>query len=238
MNGGGFEEGTTGDAEGTPDNGAAFTADDTEFNIFNTDRRLDALQTLADALAGIEQKKSVVYFSSGMNQTGQDNQVQLRRTIDRANRANVSIYAADMRGLQAHGAGRRRDAGQRSRAHRRSPARRCRISSIARQPPQDTLTTMADDTGGRAFFDSNAFGQVFDRVVNDTSAYYVLGYSSTNPARDGRFRRIKVTTEASGPEARISLRLLRTARLRALDEGRSRAAARRISCFRICPRPI
>jgi hypothetical protein len=57
---------------------------------------------------------------------------------------------------------------------------------------QDTLTTIAEDTGGRAFFDANTFGQVFDRVVNDTSAYYVLGYSSTNPARDGRFRRIRV----------------------------------------------
>ena len=57
---------------------------------------------------------------------------------------------------------------------------------------QETLTTMAEDTGGRAFFDSNAFGDVFQRVVNDTSAYYVLGYSSTNPARDGRFRRLTV----------------------------------------------
>ena len=36
-----------------------------------------------------------------MSQSGQDNQVELRRTVDRANRANVSIYAADMRGLQA-----------------------------------------------------------------------------------------------------------------------------------------
>ena len=51
---------------------------------------------------------------------------------------------------------------------------------------------MAEDTGGRAFFDANTFGQVFDRVVADTSAYYVLGYSSTNAARDGRFRRIRV----------------------------------------------
>jgi hypothetical protein len=62
---------------------------------------------------------------------------------------------------------------------------------------QDTLTTMAEDTGGRAFFDSNGFGAVFDRVVNDTSAYYVLGYSSTNAARDGRFRRIKVRLKRS-----------------------------------------
>ncbi|HMB81430.1 MAG TPA: VWA domain-containing protein, partial [Vicinamibacterales bacterium] len=62
---------------------------------------------------------------------------------------------------------------------------------------QDTLTTMAEDTGGRAFFDSNSFSEVFQRVVADTSAYYVLGYSSSNAARDGRFRRIKVRLKRS-----------------------------------------
>jgi VWFA-related protein len=56
----GFEEGATGDSEGTPDTGAPFTVDDTEFNIFNTDRRLQALQTLSEALSGIDQKKSIV----------------------------------------------------------------------------------------------------------------------------------------------------------------------------------
>jgi VWFA-related protein len=187
----GFDAGTTGDAEDTPDNGAAFTPDDTEFNIFNTDRRLDALQTLADQLSGIEQKKSVIYFSSGMSQQGQDNQVQLRRTVDRANRANVSIYAADMRGLQAIVPG-----GDASTASTRGVSAfngaSTRNQGDRLSASQDTLTTMAEDTGGRAFFDSNSFGAVFDKVVNDTSAYYVLGYSSTNPARDGRFRRIKV----------------------------------------------
>jgi VWFA-related protein len=187
----GFEEGTTGDSEGTPDNGTAFTPDDTEFNIFNTDRRLDALQTLSDALAGIEQKKSVIYFSSGMSQSGQDNQVELRRTVDRATRANVSIYAADMRGLVALVPG-----GDATQASTRGvsafsgASTRTQVDNLAGS--QDTLSTMAEDTGGRAFFDSNSFGQVFDRVVADTSAYYVLGFSSTNPARDGRFRRINV----------------------------------------------
>jgi len=187
----GFDEGTTGDAEGTPDNGAAFTADDTEFNIFNTDRRLDALQSLADAVSGIQQKKSVIYFSSGMNQSGQDNQVELRRTIDRASRANMSIYAADMRGLQAQvPGGDATTASVRGTSAFSGASTQNQFSRMA--ATQDTLTTMAEDTGGRAFFDSNSFGQVFDRVVADTSAYYVLGFSSTNPARDGRFRRIKV----------------------------------------------
>jgi len=187
----GFEEGTTGDAEGTPDNGAAFTPDDTEFNIFNTDRRLEALQTLSDALSGIQQKKSIVYFSSGMNQTGQENQVEVRRTTDRANRANVSIYAADTGGLQAIAAG--GDASQASTRGVSTFSGASTLNQITRlSASQDTLTTIAEDTGGRAFFDSNDFGDVFRRVVSDTSAYYVLGYSSSNPARDGKFRHIKV----------------------------------------------
>src|SRR5580765_5921323 len=187
----GFEAGGTGDVEDTADNGNAFNADDTEFNIFNTDRRLEALQSLADSLTGIEQKKSVIYFSSGMSQQGQDNQVELRRTTDRLNRANVSLYAADMRGLQANVPG--GDATQGSRRGTSAFTGATVTNQVRSQAAsQDTLTTMAEDTGGRAFFDANTFGRVFDRVVADTSACYVLGYSSTNPARDGRFRRIKV----------------------------------------------
>ena len=126
-----------------------------------------------------------------MSQNGQDNQVELRRTVDRATaptcRSTPWTCAASRRMVPGG------DATQAStRGTPRSPARRRESSSTVSPRSQDTLSTMAEDTGGRAFFDSNAFGQVFDRVVADTSAYYVLGFSSTNPARDGRFRRIKV----------------------------------------------
>jgi VWFA-related protein len=195
ADGQGFEAGATPDDD-TADNGTAFTADDTEFNIFNTDRRLDALQTLADQLAGIEQKKSVIYFSSGMSQQGSDNQVQLRRTVDRANRANVSLYAVDMRGLQALVPGGDASTGSlRGTSAFSGASTRNQFDRLAQS--QDTLTTIAEDTGGRAFFDTNNFTGVFDRVVKDTSAYYVLGYSSTNAARDGRFRRITVKLKRS-----------------------------------------
>ena len=191
ANGQGLDSAGNGDTEDTSDNGNAFSADDTEFSIFNTDRRLDAIQSLADALSGIQQKKSVIYFSSGMNQSGSDNQVQLRRTVDRANRANVSLYAADMRGLQAQPPGGDATQGSRRGTSAFSGASvRNQTSSLS--ATQDTLTTMAEDTGGRAFFDANTFGQVFQRVVADTSAYYILGYSSTNAAADGRFRRVRV----------------------------------------------
>jgi VWFA-related protein len=190
ASGQGFE-GMTGAPESPPDMGAAFTPDDTEFNIFNTARRLEALQSLSDALAGIQQKKSVVYFSSGMSQSGTDNQVQLRRTIDRANRANVSLYAADMRGLQTNVPG--ADATEASAGGVAAFSGASVSNQVSRlAASQDTLSTMADDTSGRAFFDSNAFRDVVQRVLADTSAYYLLGYLSTNPVRDGRFRRIKV----------------------------------------------
>src|SRR5271154_2931574 len=59
---------------------------------------------------------------------------------------------------------------------------------------QDTLATLSSDTGGKAFFDSNDFSTVFLQVQKDTSAYYVLGFTSTNLARDGRFRHLRVVS--------------------------------------------
>src|SRR5882724_10662152 len=101
ANGNGFEEGSTGTTEGTADTGGSFTADDTEFNIFNTDRRLEALRTVAKQLEHIDQKKSLIYFSSGMTRTGIENQSELRAATNAAVRANMAIYTMDIRGLQA-----------------------------------------------------------------------------------------------------------------------------------------
>jgi len=193
----GSETVTSTDAETAPDTGNAFVPDDTEFNIFNTDRRLDALRSIADVLAGIEQKKSVVYFSGGVTQSGMDNQAALRTLVDRAVRANVSIYAADTRGLQAMPAG----GEARQASVRGTGAFSGRGMASQRESfsaAQDTLTTIAEDTGGKAFFDANEFSEVFSKVVEDTTSYYLLGYSSANPARDGRFRRIRVTLKQAG----------------------------------------
>jgi VWFA-related protein len=194
VNGAGFEDGGNGDAEDTPDNGNAFTADDTEFNLFNTDRRLDALQTLADELAGIEQKKSVIYFSSGMSQQGTDNQVQLRRTVDRANRANVSIYAADMRGLQAMVPGGDATQGSRRGTSTFSGAStRNQFSSMA--ATQDTLTTMAEDTGGR-MLEVKGIGKLedaLDEISDELHHQYSLGYYPENKNWDGKFRKVQIS---------------------------------------------
>ena len=201
----GFEEMVTADADATADDtNGAFIADDTEFNMFNTDRRLQALRSVIDSMAGVQQKKSLIYFSSGMDQTGMDNRVAMRGVIDRAVRTNLSIYAADMRGLQAVVPG-----GDASRASTRGVSafngRSVSSAFDSMNASQDALSSLAEDTGGRAFFDRNDFGGVFDRVIADTSAYYVLGYSSTNVDRDGRFRRIRI--QVKRPDVKLEYRV-------------------------------
>ena len=195
--GAGFEEGSTGTTEGTSETGGSFTVDDTEYNIFNTDRRLQALRSIADKLATIDEKKSLIYFSSGMDRTGIENQSQLRSATNAAVRANMAIYTMDIRGLQALVPG-----GEAQNASLRgtSPYSGKSVASAfdSNATTQETLVTLAGDTGGRAFLDSNDFGQVFTGVQQDTSLYYLLGYHSTNPARDGRFRRITVRVNRPG----------------------------------------
>jgi VWFA-related protein len=205
----GIETQLAGPVEATPpgeeavaeDTGAAFTPDETEFNIFNTDRKLAALQGLAGLLRDIPGKKSIVHFTAGLSQTGAENRSQLRAATDAANRANVSLYTVDVRGLQAAA-----PAGDASAASDAGTALFSGQSvfrqSAARQDSRDTLATLASDTGGRAFFDLGDFSEVFRRVQQDTSGYYLVGYYSTNAARDGRWRSIRVRVDVPGARVR------------------------------------
>ena len=197
IEGTGQELGTTGSSAGTAEDAGSFTADDTDYNIFNTDLRLQALATVAKNLAGIDQKKSILYFSSGMTKTGVENQAQLRAAVNAAVRSNVAIYAVDSRGLEAMPPG-----GLATAASLRGQAA---YSGAAVQSDldanfasQETLVTLANDTGGKAFLDSNDFSKAYAKVQSDSESYYVLGYRSSNPARDGRFRHIQVKLNRSG----------------------------------------
>jgi VWFA-related protein len=177
---------------------ATTTNDDaTAMDMFNNDVRLRALKAVAETLAPIDQKKAVLYFSAGLQRSGEDNQVELRAAINAAVRSHVSIYPVDARGLQAILPG-----GDASKASGRG-TQLFSGAGVAKQfsdlnASQDTLTSLASDTGGRAFLDTNDFGEAFARVQRDMSAYYLLGYASTNLAKDGRFRRIQVKVRKPG----------------------------------------
>jgi VWFA-related protein len=179
--------------------------DSLAMDMFNNDVRLRALKALAETLAPLEQKKSILYFSAGMERSGDDNQVELRSAINAAVRAHVAIYPVDTRGLQAvvPGGDARQASGRGSAlfSGRGVSQQFSRLSAS-----QDTLASLAADTGGKAFMDSNDFGDAFARVQRDMSAYYLLGYNSANTAKDGRFRRIRVRLKKQVPGARIEAR--------------------------------
>ena len=193
----GMENGATGDADDIEESGNAYTPDETEYNQFNTDRKLEALQSVCQVLAKFNQKKSIIYFSGGVTQTGIENQSALRVATNAAVRANVAIYTMDSRGLTAQPPG-----GSAQSASLRGTGM---YSGAASQnqfdqnfASQETLSTLAGDTGGKAFLDTNDLGQIFDRVQKDTSVYYVLGYKSSNPLRDGRYRHIQLKLNRPG----------------------------------------
>ncbi len=203
SSGEGYDSVSDATTEGTPDTGNAFTADDSDFNTFNADRKLRALESLAKALAPISQKKSIIYFSSGLTRNGIENQSQLRSTVNAAVMANLALYTVDSRGLAAlpPGGGAERASVRGVSAYSGAGVQRQFEANFS---SQETLSTLAEDTGGKAFLDSNDLGVVFNRVHADTAAYYMLSYHSANPLRDGRFRRITVRT--THPEWKLEYR--------------------------------
>ncbi len=200
------EAGTTnanGEEVVTQDVSAAFTPDQTEFNIFNTDEKLAALESLARMLRDVPGRKSVIHFSSGIERTGMDNQAQLRATTDAANQANVSLYTVDATGLAALPPG--GDASSASPSGTALYTGQAVASQVASlQEGRETLATLATDTGGRTFYDLNDFGPAFREVQKENSSYYLLGYTPSNTRSDGRFRRTRV--ELSRPGVKVQAR--------------------------------
>jgi VWFA-related protein len=195
-------DGSTG-ADNEEDTGAAYTADDTEFNIFNTDRKLAALESAARMLGSLPEKKALVYFASGVSKTGVDNEAQLRATVNAAIRNNVSFFPIDARGLVA--------AAPLGDATKGSPGgagmysgSSARTQQAQFQGQQETLYTLAADTGGKALLDNNDLALGIQEAQKAISSYYILGYYTSNDKLDGRYRRIKLTMNSNELMAKVS----------------------------------
>jgi VWFA-related protein len=113
----------------------------------------------------------------------------MREVYDAANRSNTAIYALDPRGLAAfeydinEGAGMQTD-------------------RKALQSSQDTLRVLAGETDGRAIVNRNDLDAGLRQIVRDSSAYYLLGYNSTQAPTDGKFHAIKVRVKRPGAQVR------------------------------------
>jgi len=190
----GFANGTTGSTDGTSDDTTQFAADDSEYNSLNTDRELMAIRAIAKSLERVDQRKSMIYFSGGLTRNGIENQASLRAATNEASKANMAIYTVDSRGLQALP-----PVGDASKGSLRGNSAYSGSAATAQLAAnygsQETLGTLAADTGGKFFGDSNDFGPAFQQVQHDTEAYYILGFHSTNEAHDGSFRHLTVKVD-------------------------------------------
>ena len=143
-------------------------------------------------MGALNEKKALVYFASGMQRDGVDNEAQLRATINAAIRANVAFLS--------HRCAR---PGRPPRLWAMPPspppaAAACTPAAPAAPPErqfqgqQETLYTLAADTGGKALLDNNDLSMGIQQAQKDISSYYIVGYYSHNEKLDGQFRKVDI----------------------------------------------
>jgi VWFA-related protein len=174
----------------------AYTADESEYNDINTDRELYAIASIAKSINYINQKKALIYFSGGISRDGIENQASLHSAINAAVRSNMAIYSVDARGLQAISP--LGDASTGSiRGNSAYNGGALQNNLDANFNSQEVMANLSSDTGGKTFFDSNDFAPAFQRMQQDMSAYYVIGFRSSDARRDGSWRRLSIKINRS-----------------------------------------
>lgn len=179
---------------------------------FKARQTLTTLKNLANYLSGVRgRRKALLFFSEGIDypiydlfdsRSSSDVLYETREAITAAARSNVNFYTIDPQGLIG------------------LPGDAIDITSVPEDNnlrlntqgmmdevrlAQDSLRTLAEETGGIAMVNQNDFAKGFDNIVRANSKYYVLGYyPSADQKRDGRFHKISV--KAKRPGLRVTAR--------------------------------
>jgi VWFA-related protein len=204
----------------TVDPSNRYVADETApERMFQARQSLNSLRSIAEWMSAIQgRRKAIIYVSEGVDYniydifTGGDpsnfnfenfNMIQQETwdTISAASRSNVQIYPVDPRGLTTMGQEDIEIGGLAPGVYGLGP----RQLQQELMTSQANLRQLAEETGGVAFVGRNDFDEAFDRIVEENSSYYVLGYYSTNERRDGRLRNITVRV-AGHPESQVTYR--------------------------------
>jgi hypothetical protein len=137
-----------------------------------------------------------------MTRNGFDNQAELQATINAAIRSNVAFYPIDARGLVAQAPlGDATKGSPGSQAMYSGSSARAGTSDF--QAQQETLYTLASDTGGKALLDDNDLSMGIVQAQKDILSYYIVGYYTSNDKLDGKFRRIKIGLKSDAVTAKL-----------------------------------
>lgn len=118
-----------------------------------------------------------------------DMMTDMRDVFDVANRQNTSIYPVDPRGLATGEYDINEGVGMTVDRHHLAAS-------------LDTLRTLAANTDGRAIINRNDLATGMRQIIRDSSAYYLLGYNSSQSPTDGRFHEIRVRVNRRGLDVR------------------------------------
>ncbi|HVV45936.1 MAG TPA: VWA domain-containing protein [Bryobacteraceae bacterium] len=187
--------GSLGAGDTSDDN--SFSADQSEFDIFNVDKKLTTIETSCKMLSSFPEKKALMYFSGGISQSGTDNQAELIKAVNVCKKSNVAINPIDARGMTASAPG-----GDASTGSGRGGSGLFSAGGggnggggrggAANDSSQETLSTLASDTGGRLFAEDNDLTTGLEQARDDIGSYYILGYYSSNGKLDGKYRTVSV----------------------------------------------
>jgi VWFA-related protein len=189
--------------------------EDAELNFQSFQQRLaitytlQAMQQVAQALAGFPGRKSLIWASGGFPFNVSDVTMQLapagrdtlsdvlpmyERTWDLLNNAQIALYPVDVKGLQVVGT---------PNASVRNPGKNyARNMSWRNIDTQSTFQTFAAMTGGRAYYNSNDLVKGFHDAVNDSAEYYMLGYYLDRSNSKPGWRKLTVKVKREHVEVR------------------------------------
>lgn len=181
-------------------------------SVFQTEQRmgitLEALQQLARYLAGVPGRKNVIWFSGAFPagivpdpdlpdsfSTASNFQQDIRKTADLLCAGQVALYPIAAEGLAADTAFQvngQEISQKRGSIAMQDQVRQLRTGSVDRDSNHAAMEQLAQDTGGKAFYNTNGLNDALARVINSGTRYYSLTYVPTNGTTDGKFRRIQV----------------------------------------------
>jgi len=166
---------------------------------------LDAMNELARYLVNIPGRKNLIWFSGSfpvevlpdpsLNNgfaTAATSEEEFRETMNLLSRARVALYPVDARGLMNSNTFSATTSGAK---YVRSPsAAGTDLAKFDQQMAADneTMQQAAQDTGGRAFVNTNALSDAVEKAIDDGSNYYTLTFSPTDMNWDGRYRKIEI----------------------------------------------
>jgi VWFA-related protein len=181
---------------------------------------IDAFQQLARYLGGIPGRKNVAWFSSSFPLTifpdpGLQNsfaglndfQEKVRKTDAMLAAAQVAIYPISAEGNATdslYDVESQAQASLSAQTAQQQQTNSIRSDSEQRVGNHTSMDVIADDTGGKATYNSNGLAEALARVAQSGSEYYSLSYTPTNTAEDGQYRQVDV--KVTGAKVKLAYR--------------------------------